>query len=125
MSAQAIPEPIRRGLDDVAESRWRAVADDALLGQMAASDPVGTPGDLSHVTDTFLSAWPPSSHPLRDLVTVMHGIEREPRHPAYRATPVPDCSAKIAHLTPDLRAAFTLSVPGVSGYGLVWLALLD
>lgn len=87
--------------------------------------PMGGPPVLLHMTDTFASGW--GELDLDDRVrasVVMGGVQREPRHPAYRVTPLPDSPVKVAYLSPHLPAAFTMSNEGVGGYGIVWVALL-
>lgn len=115
---------LRAALDDKDHGRLHQV-------QAGDLDPATNVPGTYQTTDTFWSAWQLSGADLADkvaAVSVMRGMAKEPRHPAYRttATVIPgvyQCRVRgiilTVHIEPATPGADPLQDAGI----LTWLAI--
>lgn len=113
--------------DDIAENRTRRLTAAELLHPQQLPEQFDVNlAEEHHVTETFLSLWNNLSEtnktPRGLLLSLMHGITIETRHPAYRVSPtgLPDVSqAQVGdNATLVFRAASDPHQP------IVWLAVI-
>lgn len=114
--------------DDLTESRTHQVTAAELLtghGDQPQTIDLNT-NEQHQVTDTFLALWKNLSATVTTralMLSVMHGITIEPRHPAYRVSPTPIPDTYQAEVGTDATLVFHRSLDGTTTH-LVWLAVI-
>jgi hypothetical protein len=114
-------------LDDEQTNRTLVVTAgslEAATGQTPATGHTLDRTEIHHVTETFTRLWsniPATQYAL--ILSVMHGINKEPRHPAMRVTPTKTAHLMQAQVGDSVTLVYRAD-PAAPHRPLTWLAIL-